>query len=193
MSENTPHDPRRQIILDAALKAFVTYGYRRTTMADIAKEAGISRPALYLQFSSKDDIYRAKFMELVEETRLHLRAALKGGGTLGDRLGRAARAAIFEPFRMILNTPHGAELFDVKHELGPELADHWFRMFEGGIAEALVADPALPRHVEPSDFARLFVSAMEGIKLRMTDIDSGEADAMRMAHYMARALLTEVA
>ena len=50
---------RPDAILDAAFGAFAAYGYRRTTMEDIAHAAGLSRTALYLHFRSKEDLFRS--------------------------------------------------------------------------------------------------------------------------------------
>ena len=50
---------RETLVLEAAFKTFTRYGFTRTTMDDIATEAGLSRPALYLHFRNKKDIYRA--------------------------------------------------------------------------------------------------------------------------------------
>jgi len=50
---------RRQHVLDAALLIFARYGYRKTSMEDVARAADISRPGLYLYFPSKQDLFRA--------------------------------------------------------------------------------------------------------------------------------------
>ncbi len=50
---------RRQHILDAALLIFARYGYRKTSVEDVARAADISRPGLYLYFPSKQDLFRA--------------------------------------------------------------------------------------------------------------------------------------
>lgn len=47
---------RREHILDAAEVCFGTSGFHRTTMQDICKEALISPGALYVYFSSKEDL-----------------------------------------------------------------------------------------------------------------------------------------
>ena len=39
------------------MKVFLAYGFARTTMDDIARAADMSRPALYLLFKNKTDIY----------------------------------------------------------------------------------------------------------------------------------------
>jgi len=50
---------RRQHVLDAALLIFARYGYRKTSVEDVARAADISRPGLYLYFPSKQDLFRA--------------------------------------------------------------------------------------------------------------------------------------
>lgn len=49
---------RRPEVLDAALRVFARFGYRKTSMDDVAKEAQISRPGLYFLFASKSALFR---------------------------------------------------------------------------------------------------------------------------------------
>jgi AcrR family transcriptional regulator len=49
-------ESRRAVILDAALRVFGQYGYRRTSMDDIAREAGIGKGTIYLSFASKEEV-----------------------------------------------------------------------------------------------------------------------------------------
>lgn len=43
-------------ILNSAKKLFLRFGYDKTSVADIANEAGVSKGGIYLYFKSKDDI-----------------------------------------------------------------------------------------------------------------------------------------
>ncbi|MBU1671225.1 MAG: TetR/AcrR family transcriptional regulator [Actinobacteria bacterium] len=47
---------RRSDILEAARGLFRRYGYRKTTMDDIARAAGITKPTIYSYFKGKKDI-----------------------------------------------------------------------------------------------------------------------------------------
>ena len=49
----------RSRILDAANKVFAERGYHEATMEDIAKRLGVSKGAIYLYFSSKEDLFEA--------------------------------------------------------------------------------------------------------------------------------------
>ncbi len=49
MARKTKEDAQatREAILDAALQVFSVYGVSRTSLADIAKKAGVTRGAIY--------------------------------------------------------------------------------------------------------------------------------------------------
>ncbi|MCB9357883.1 MAG: TetR/AcrR family transcriptional regulator [Calditrichaeota bacterium] len=56
MTEHAPKDQRRIQILEAAGKLFASQGYEKTSVDEIAKEAGLSKGAVYWYFSSKEQI-----------------------------------------------------------------------------------------------------------------------------------------
>jgi AcrR family transcriptional regulator len=49
-------DLQREAILDAAERLFEQYGYRKTTVEEIAQEARIGKGSVYLHFQSKEDL-----------------------------------------------------------------------------------------------------------------------------------------
>ena len=51
----------REKILDVAYRSFADKGYNRTSMGSIAEELGITRPALYYHFASKEDLLLATY------------------------------------------------------------------------------------------------------------------------------------
>ena len=53
MSTRLPAAERREQLLDAAMTAFAANGYHGTSMNDVAKAAGITKPVLYQHFESK--------------------------------------------------------------------------------------------------------------------------------------------
>ncbi len=55
-------DTRRQI-LDASLRLFSEHGFARTTVRDIARNAGITDAAIYYHFASKQELLEALFEE----------------------------------------------------------------------------------------------------------------------------------
>ena len=56
---STQDSARRERLLAAALEVFGRYGFRKSSMDEIARSADISRQGLYLRFASKDALFRA--------------------------------------------------------------------------------------------------------------------------------------
>lgn len=59
MSEQERIDRRRAQILAAASRVFARQGFHRTTVRDVAREAGIADGTIYLYFASKRDLLLA--------------------------------------------------------------------------------------------------------------------------------------
>lgn len=104
-------------ILDAAFARFAQYGFRRTSMEDIASAAGVSRAALYLQFRNKEEIFRRLAQRLQEQS---LEAAARAAATeapLAERLRATTEAKTLTFVRLGFDSPHGTELLDEHNRL----------------------------------------------------------------------------
>jgi len=75
MPELAP-DPRRDAILDAATQVFLRYGFKKTSMDDVARVAGLSRQGLYLHFPTKEALFKDGLTRLIDATRQAGRSAL---------------------------------------------------------------------------------------------------------------------
>lgn len=106
---------REQRVLDAAAELIMHYGYDKTTVSDIAQEAGISKGAIYLHFASKDDLFEALLLrEMMNYSKdwFELIEADPQGGTMAGiyknvlyALNRNPfMAAIFKQDRRILGS-----------------------------------------------------------------------------------------
>lgn len=71
---------RRAHILDAAEACFARTGFHRTSMQDICREAGVSAGALYVYFSSKEELIAG----IAERDRSKFAEQLKGLATSPD-------------------------------------------------------------------------------------------------------------
>ncbi|MFO7296973.1 MAG: TetR/AcrR family transcriptional regulator [Pseudomonadota bacterium] len=80
---------RREHILDAAERCFARSGFHRTTMQDICREAQVSPGALYLYFSSKEELIAG----IAERDRTHLAQQLAELGKAGDLIAALRRIA----------------------------------------------------------------------------------------------------
>lgn len=58
MSSSTPSPTASTELVDAALRCFVTFGVRKTSLTDVAGQAGMSRTTIYRAFGDKDGLVR---------------------------------------------------------------------------------------------------------------------------------------
>jgi len=58
-SQNSGKDEVREQLVQAARQVFVRYGYKKTALDDIAREARKGKSTIYYYFKSKDEIFKA--------------------------------------------------------------------------------------------------------------------------------------
>ena len=81
---------RRTMVLDSAMVTFARFGYRKTSMEEVARAADISRPGLYFLFSSKETLFRAAVTQALERDIAAVERVLADTGRpLPDRLVEA--------------------------------------------------------------------------------------------------------
>jgi AcrR family transcriptional regulator len=61
---------RKQLILDAATKAFTQFGYKATTMDLVAKMANVGKGTIYTFFKNKEELFDDIFSSLLSEMRI---------------------------------------------------------------------------------------------------------------------------
>ncbi|MDI3315738.1 MAG: TetR/AcrR family transcriptional regulator [Mycobacterium sp.] len=126
---------RRGQIIAAAKEVFAHKGFHATTIADIAKRAGLAYGSVYWYFDSKDELFHA--LMAVEEAalRAHLAAAVAAppDGANGVAVFRTAVQATFEFFEADKATVK--LLFRDAYTLGDRFEKHL-----GGIYERFIDD-----------------------------------------------------
>ncbi len=87
-------DPRRSGILEAARRLFARTGPQKTTVADIAREAGVGVGTVYLEFESKDAIV-SELCGTMHGAVIHaMREVLAQGNALEVTFVRVAEARV---------------------------------------------------------------------------------------------------
>ena len=148
-------------IIEAATDVFLRYGYVRTTMRDVAERAGISRPALYLVFPRKDDIFAAVLRHLSETALQEYRRTLPQLPTLEEKLHFCCEKWGAHGFDLAEVHPDSKDLFDPSFAPVREM----YADFAAFLAELLaepVAASALPS--TPEELAYALVSSMRGFE-----------------------------
>jgi AcrR family transcriptional regulator len=83
----------REAILRAASELFAERGFGRTTMADVAARAGVSKGLIYAHVSSKDELLREIVAERVRQVE-EVQARVRMSGTPGERLLQLLRGSV---------------------------------------------------------------------------------------------------
>lgn len=101
---------REEKIIEAAVRLFSRYGVKRTSMNDIAAEAGISRQTLYNAFSNKDQVLQATIRLFSDRSTAGIDAGLKTANDLGEQLDVIFRYVAIEHFDLLHASPNTEDI-----------------------------------------------------------------------------------
>lgn len=101
---------RENQIISAALKLFFRYGMGRTTMNDIAREAGMSRQTVYAAFANKEDLLRAATRYLADQTITDLTSGFASAKGIGQKLDVIFESIAAKHFALVCNSPEADDV-----------------------------------------------------------------------------------
>jgi AcrR family transcriptional regulator len=97
-------------IVLAGLRLFTQYGYRKTSIDDIARTAQVAKRTVYLHFENKAAVFLAILEYLGEQVRQRCAAAERAAGTTVDRLTGLLDAYFGMGFELFSKSEHMPEL-----------------------------------------------------------------------------------
>lgn len=104
-------EERKKDILDAALHCFLNFGYSKTSMDDVAKKAGLSRPLIYLKFKNKEDLLLGLFDHIMEGRLEEVEKLVKTNASKKEKLTKMCEILKVEPWSKISGCPMSQEFF----------------------------------------------------------------------------------
>ena len=163
-------DQRRHQIMDAALTVFSHLGFERASMDDIAKEAGVSKGALYLYYKSKDAII-AKLLQLFFDQALkQVKLLAAGEGSVTEQLLAFTRVLTREMDRMAAMQPISLQFYaiaarhaTIRQHLRAYFADYRALMEE--VIQRGIAQGELRADISPAETAVTLTALLEGLAL----------------------------
>ena len=168
---------RRDEILAAAKAVFADHGFHATTIADVARAAGISYGSIYWYFDSKDALFHALMDHQEQALRSAIEAAV-GQVTAVDsvELFRSSVRATFEFFEADRDVVK--LLFRDSLVLGDRFDRHLAGIYEGFIAdiEKTIAAAQAAGHVveaPPRMIAFTVAALISQLALRRLTTDDG--------------------
>lgn len=160
----------RESLLVAARSLFSHLGYASTTLEQVAKEAGVTRGAVYWHFGSKAELYIDLINEYSGRSAEIVQAAAAEGGSLVEILRRVFVRILYA----VVEDPALREVMEIsmfKAERTADLMDPLKQSRENnlalidGISQAMnqgIADGELRDDIDPEEMARGFLAFQNG-------------------------------
>jgi AcrR family transcriptional regulator len=172
-SSDVDEAPRRKALLEASIGVFARFGYRKTSMTDIARAAGFSRQGVYFYYANKGELFKATVhhsfasrldcvSEILEDQTLPIETKLvraldewegKYVGTLGEE---------------------AVDLIGASIELASSIMQQHNSLLERKFAQAISSEPALvsayrAESVLPVQVARILLATAQVFKSKVVD------------------------
>lgn len=166
-------DDRRQKILESGMDLFLHYGFRRTTMGDIAKAAGMSRPTLYALYPCKEAIFAGVVRSYMSELNGRLSECFEASDSLADKLHKALEIAVIEPFVMFSGSQFKRDLLSIEDESVKEQIEALTAGLEQVYASCFEGHPEALNRLQrtANQMGRMINSSCLGIKERARSLD----------------------
>ena len=138
----------RDQILDATERLIGVLGYAKTTVDDVAREAGVGKRTIYVYFPSKEEVVLCTIDRIVDRLVARLRGHAAAPGPAADRLRAVLVERVMFRFDSVRGYSHGLdELFT---SLRPAYLARREKYFA---AEATVVEGVLRAGVESGEFS----------------------------------------
>jgi AcrR family transcriptional regulator len=154
-----PRAERERLILDIAGQVFARDGYHSSSMDEIARSAGVSKPMLYAYFESKEGLY----LTYIERSGQELVERLQRAFADGEAATAHVRERVGEFLRFVEEHRDGWRVLFGEASANRPVADQVAEM-RGRIALAVrqLVEAGLPEPQPPAPAAELVAHAIVG-------------------------------
>ncbi len=159
-------DQKKTRIIEAGKTLIATYGFKKTTMEEIATKAGMAKSTVYYYFKNKEDIFAEIVRIDSDNFRIQLHDAINNSYTPQDKIMQYVRT------RML----HLKELSNYYKTLTNEYLDHYFfieevkedfYIFENNVLNKLINEGISKGFFTPCDVdvvVRMITIAIKGLE-----------------------------
>jgi AcrR family transcriptional regulator len=154
-------------LLDAAVSIFARFGFRKASMDDVARAAGVSRQGLYLSFANKEELFRRA---LAHSLRNQLAAAIAALSQTANSLETRLIGACVEWSGRFVGSlgADASDLMCASTSLAGATLTDYERQFEAALARAMgasaLAEACASAGLEIPDLARALHATARGLK-----------------------------
>ena len=162
------------------LLIFCQYGFRKASMEDIAKAAGLSRQSIYKKFGSKEAVFEWAISEASSSAFDAAMAALfEEKETMSARIVNAFDRWIGDFVPVLRGTPHGTEVLEKAIDYYTGAGHSGEAEFYSAIERQLLSDNLASTAEQASDKAFTLAMTAKGLLLRTDTLEEFHRDMER--------------
>lgn len=168
-------------VVSAAQQVFIKYGYRRTTMGDLAEAGEISRPALYLLYANKEALFRAVITRYCKNAEKLAYERIESSEDVEQQLKGVMQTWVVEPFIEINRSPEAGEIYEAGYAFADDLREQFGKIYINQV-ESVLNNSSLvhPKTVQKLGFsirrvAEMMVHSTLGLKRELRDLEKLES------------------
>lgn len=170
------------------MMAFAQYGFRKTSMEDIARASDLSRQSIYKKFGSKEACYDQILLAYMSGVYSELFLALQDETAPPPEVLEGVFTRIGTDAVAFANTPHGGELMEDALRAADKAPERWPALFQDHLTRFLDTH-GFSRSVEHAqDIAFVLLTASRGALIQSQTVDAYCADM----HRVFRTILPDV-
>ncbi len=147
-------------VLDAATRLFSRYGFKKTSMEEVAREGEVAKATLYAHYPHKEALFQAVSEKVASDMIAASKAAAAGAGDPAGAVAASLSAKFERMFEVVHGSEHARELLESSNRLSGAVLvgyhDAYVRELSGLLAEVV------PRR-EAKKLAELLDACAEGI------------------------------
>ncbi|MGG3449518.1 TetR/AcrR family transcriptional regulator [Domibacillus aminovorans] len=120
---------RKRFIIEAATKSFTLFGYKATTMDQVAKLAGVGKGTIYTFFKNKEELFEDIMTILIQEMKQAAESVVQETHSFHENVHRA----LFEMLQFRTKHQLAVKLFQEEKEMGTPAVIDAVRKMEDAI------------------------------------------------------------
>lgn len=173
----SPSDDRRVALIEAAIHVFLRYGFKKASMDEVARAAGLSRQGLYLHFPTKEILFREGVVFMLERSLAQGRAALhEEARSLEERVVAAFDSMYGQYVESLSPSTHMAELLEASKQLLGNLVQEQEQAFRDAVARVLTQAGITARWKDAKLSARELADTLEAVAYGLKHRTASRAD-----------------
>ena len=171
------NDSKREKVLASAHQIFIRFGYRRTTMGDLAKAAEMSRPALYLLYANKEDIFRSVIIRYFNRAKSLAEKRISECVQLSEKLTAVMEVWVEDSYSEVSSSAEVGDIYEAGHSFAEDLKDQFCDLYAAQILEIFKQSDEVDqsllkrRGVNLERLAELLARSSLGLKREVRDLE----------------------